>query len=162
MHTKIFVSLLFAALISGCGFHLRGIAPLPEGVNAVHVRAPSTVLADEVSIFLEAGGARATESSEEADAVLNVSSEQFARRVLSVDPQTGKEREFELAYTVSFDLVGSDGKALLAGESLRLLRDFVFDADAVLGKSREEGVLRDEMRRDAAQQIVRRIASISK
>jgi len=52
---------------------------------------------------------------------------------------------------------------VLGSQSVSLLRDYVFDPDAVIGKSREEGVLREEMRRDAAQQILRRIrAAISR
>ena len=44
-------------------------------------------------------------------------------------------------------------------QMVSLLRDYVADADAVLGKSREEGVLHAEMRRDAAAQIMRRVAT---
>jgi len=99
------------------------------------------------------------DSRDGADASIDVTSEVFDRRVLSVDPNTGKEREFELAYTVAFNVVRGDGAPVLSGQSINLLRDYVFDADAVIGKSREEGVLIVEMRRDAAQQLLRRLRS---
>ncbi len=155
-------SLLLAAHLTGCGFELRGRASLPDDIRSVHVNAPAA-LRDELQIFLEGGGAELAESGTSADVTINVSSETYDRRVLTVDPNTGKEREFELAYSVAFDVKRANGTPVLASQSVRLIRDYVFDPDAVIGKSREEGVLREEMRRDAAQQILRRIrAAISR
>ena len=72
---------------------------------------------------------------------------------------TGKEREFELVYQVAFEVTGASGEELLAKQTVTLLRDYVFDPNAVLGKNREESVLHAEMRRDAAARIVRRISA---
>ena len=66
------------------------------------------------------------------DAVLSAYDENYQRRVLSVDSNTGKAREYELAYTVKFNLVDGDGEALVSEQLVRLVRDFVFDEDAVL------------------------------
>jgi len=155
-------SLLVATHITGCGFELRGRASLPDDIRSVQVNAPAA-LRDELEIFLEGGGAELVESGTTADVTINVGNETYDRRVLTVDPNTGKEREFELAYSVAFDVKRADGTAVLGSQSVSLLRDYVFDPDAVIGKSREEGVLREEMRRDAAQQILRRIrAAISR
>jgi len=154
-------SLLVAAHLTGCGFELRGRASLPDDIRSVHVNAPDA-LRDELQIFLEGGGAELVEDGTSADVTINVNNEMYDRRVLTVDPNTGKEREFELAYSVSFNVKRANGTEVVGTQSVSLLRDYVFDPDAVIGKSREEGVLREEMRRDAAQQILRRIrAAIS-
>ncbi len=152
---NILLGLAASVLLASCGFQLRGAPNLPEGTT-IFVRAPSAI-ARELEIYLRDGGATITAQRDEADAVLDVSGEDFYKRVLSVDPDTGKEREFELSYTVSFYLRESDGSMLVERQTLKLLRDYVFDADQVIGKSREQGVLRKEMRRDAAQQILSRI-----
>lgn len=143
-------------LLGACGFRPRGVVELPPELREFYVEAPAAV-ADELEVFLDAGGARLTDERARADAVISVHSEAYHRRVLSVDPTTGKEREFELVYTVSFAVARDDGSMLLVPQTLKLRRDYVFDADAVIGKGREESVLRDEMRRDAAQSIVRRM-----
>ena len=91
--------------------------------------------------------------------MLQLSDERFSRRVLSVDSNTGKEREFELAYQVAFQVTGAGGEELVPKQTVSLVRDYVFDADAVLGKSREQSVLQAEMRRDAAARIGRSIAA---
>ena len=52
---------------------------------------------------------------------------------------------------------------LVNRQTVSLVRDYVFDTDQVIGKSREQNVLRKEMRRDAAQRILTRLsAALSK
>ena len=52
------------------------------------------------------------------------------------------------------------GKAVVENERMQIVRDYVFDVDAVIGKSRERGVLYAEMRRDVALQIFNRIRAV--
>ena len=156
----IFRSLVLAltiAITSGCGYQLRGAVSLPPDLDAIHIAGPPEIGA-ALARMLDSGGIQ-VQAPGPARAVLRLSDERFSRRLLSVDPNTGKEREFELAYRVAFQLTDADGKVLVPKQSVSLLRDYVFDADAVLGKSREQSVLRDEMRRDAAGQIARRLAT---
>ena len=152
---------LLLGLLSGCGFQLRGSADL-QGLKSVRIDTGSTILRDELAVFLEDGGVVLVDDKKaQVDAVLSAYDENYQRRVLSVDSNTGKAREYELAYTVKFNLVDGDGdgEALVSEQRVRLVRDFVFDEDAVIGKSREEDVLRQEMRRDAMQRILRRLTA---
>ncbi len=98
-------------------------------------------------------------ASADADLVLRVLGESFSRRVLAVDPVTGKEREFELNYTLRFDARRGGGEEVLAAQRVSLVRDFVFDRDSLIGVSREQGVLENEMRRGAVEQMMRRLAA---
>ena len=149
---------LSVAAAGGCGYQLRGGVSLPPALDVIHVAGPAGIGA-ALTQMLESGGAGVRPGRESAKAVLRLSRERFSRRVLAADPGTGKEREIELAYSVTFRVTGGDGEELMPEQTVSLLRDYVADADAVLGKSREEGVLREEMRRDAAGQIVRRVAT---
>ena len=148
------LALVLAA--AGCGYQLRGAVSLPPGLDAVHVDGPPGIGAALVRA-LESGGARIASTRDSTSALLQLSDERFDRRVLSVDPDTGKEREFELVYRVTFRLTGGDGSELVSTQTVSLLRDYVFDSGALLGAGRERDVLRAEMRRDAAGQVVRRI-----
>ena len=141
---------------AGCGYQLRGAVSLPPGLDAVHVAGPPEIGAALVEV-LDSGGVRVRSSGDSAQAVVRLTDERFTPRLLSVDPDTGKESEFELSYRVTFRVTGPDGEELVPGQTVSLLRDYVFDAGAVLGKSREQDVLHAEMRRDAAGQIARRI-----
>lgn len=152
----VFTLLLAAAiLLAGCGFKLRGALDLPEDIRTVHVTAPSE-LRDNLLALLESDGISASTSITEADASIAVSSEQFSRRVLSIDPATGKEREIELAYTFAFGVSRGDSPTAIENGTINLLRNYVFDPGSVIGSSNEEDLLRKEMRRDAARQLMRR------
>jgi outer membrane lipopolysaccharide assembly protein LptE/RlpB len=54
-------------------------------------------------------------------------------------------------------IINSKGVELLLDEEIRLVRDYTFDEDAVLGKFAEEDVLRKELSREAAEEISRRL-----
>jgi LPS-assembly lipoprotein len=154
--TRVPAVMLLAALLAGCGFQLRGTEVLPPDLGALHVSAPN-VLLRETEVFLEGSNTRLVPGHDGADVVLTMGNERYDRRVLSVDPSTGKEREFQLAYSVDVRAVTRDGRTLIAPQVVTLQRDFVFERDALLGASREETVLREEMRRDAVQQILYRL-----
>ena len=155
---RIFVLALAIVAAGGCGYQLRGSVPLPPGLDAIRIAAP-TDLRNALAQLLDSGGVRVQPAGGSAGVLLRIGDERFDRRVLSVDPVTGKESEFELVYQVVFGVTGAEGEELVPKQTVSLIRDYVFDADAVLGKSREQSVLHAEMRRDAAAQIVRRIES---
>lgn len=144
-------------VLGGCGFHLRGGVLLPPDVNRVHMQVANAELAEEVKLLLEAGGASIVPTAETADLTLIVTPEQLGRRLLAVDPDTGKAREFELTYAVSYQVLGEKKQALMPSQTVSLSRELVFDPEAVIGTSREEEVIYSEMRRDAARQIMARM-----
>lgn len=133
----------------GCGFQLRGDASLPEPYRAMQVHA-SPVMRDALQVYL--GDAQTA-----GGPVLSVDNEQYAQRVLSVDPNTGRMREVEFSYSAVYLVRDRDGATVLEPQTVRLVRDYIFDETSVFGSSHEEDVLKDEMRRDAAEQIVRHL-----
>ncbi|MBT8420384.1 MAG: lipoprotein B transmembrane [Gammaproteobacteria bacterium] len=155
--TTFLLSLIISfALLTGCGFHLRGNISLPDEISSLQVRGPMQ-LADELLILLESSEVVTT--SDSPNAILMIERETFDKQTLSVDSNTGKEREHALAYTVFYRVVAADGKELLPKQTVNLLRDYVFDEEAVLATSREQDVLHQEMRREAANQILRRLVA---
>ena len=156
------IPLLAAALLlAGCGFKLRGAVELPEDIRTVQVMAPPE-LRNDILTLLDSGGVGVSASGANADARITVTGERFSRRVLSVDPTTGKEREFELAYALDFGVTARGGQTVIENGSVNLLRDYVFDPEAVIGTGREEELLREEMRRDAARQLMRKVEAALK
>lgn len=145
--------------VSGCGFHLRGNVLLPDDVDTVHLNVANAELAEELRLLLEAGDASIVPTSEDADLTLIVAPERLERRLVAVDPKTGKAREFELTYATSYQVLGKESQTLMPAQTLFLARDLVFDPEAVIGTSREEEVIYMEMRRDAARQILARMQS---
>ncbi len=150
------------ASISGCGFHLRGSDIDPNlQVSKVFIVAQNAVaLGEELRRNFDYYDVTVTTKPAEAQAVLTVMNERNDERVLSVDPRTGKAREYELNYHVNFKVARPDGRLLVPNQSIDLSRDFTFDEAAALSKFEEAKVVRDEMKRDAVDSILRRIESI--
>ena len=152
------LALVIVAAIAGCGYQLRGTALLPPELGAVHITGPRDI-SIAIARLLDGAGVRVEPTRDSAGTMLQISDEQLDRRVLSIHPDTGKESEFELAYRVKFRVTDADGEELVPEQTVSLLRDYVFDVRAVLGKRREQEVLHAEMRRDAAARIVERIGA---
>lgn len=157
----IMLFLLLPGLV-GCGFHLRGAVPLPEVMQRTLIKGiDNSPLYYDLESALLAAGSKVVKSPEAATATLVIQREHNGRRVLSVD-SLGGASEYELSLLVVFSLVGHDGRIIASNESLRLLRDYNFDPNNVLGSGSQESLLQDEMRRDAAQQILRRLQSLAR
>lgn len=153
---RIALIIVLSILLNACGFQLRGANVLPANLNHLYIQAPAH-LADEVRVYLAGSDTQLMKQRDGADVILTLSDDRYDRRVLSVDPSTGKDREFEITYSLNYHAQGAAGKTLVNSNRLTIKRDYVFDQDAIIGKSREEGVLRIEMRRDAIQQVLFRL-----
>lgn len=99
-------------------------------------------------------------SREQADAVIEVSNESFDRRVLSVDPDTGKVREIELGLQVEVTVRAPDGSLIAAPDTLQWVQDFVFDEASLLGTEEVEQTVRYELAKNAAQALVFKLETV--
>ena len=152
-----------AILLSACGFHLRsersGVADIQaDRIYVDDDRADN--LADEVRSQLKDAGVKVTDSADKAQFVILLASESFRRDVLSVSPKTGKIEEYQVALSAKLTLKETGGMKLLDNDPISLVRDYTYDQNAALGKFSEEETLRDELTRDAADQVLRRVSAV--
>lgn len=155
------VILLFS--LTACGFHLRGAqqnTAMPAARVYVSMAAANTV-AKEVKLQLVGAGVAAVTSVADAEFTLKLENEYFNQTVLSVSAQTGKVEEYKITLTVDMSVIDANGTELLVAEQVQSARDFTFDENAVLGKVAEEKVLRDDLARQVAAQIMRRLNSVT-
>ena len=155
------LSFIFYLTLSACGFHPRGDLALPKVMGKTYVQGatPYSDLETDLRRALGNAGAQVIDTPQDATARLRILHEEFGRRVLTV-AITGKAREYELFYTVDFEVSGADGKPLLSHQSQTLTRDFTFDETQLLGKTNEEELLHGEMRHEMVQSILRRIERV--
>ncbi|MBY6203991.1 LPS assembly lipoprotein LptE [Halomonas denitrificans] len=154
-------SVLLALCLAGCGFELRGSASLPTEMDRtrLEIADPDSRFARELRLLLEANGVRVVDAAAEGAAVLRVSRERISRRALTVSGNA-RVREYELVFDLGFSLTGPDGTRLLSNETLRLVRDFQFDEQEILGASNEEDLLREDLRRSMAAAVIRRLEAV--
>ena len=154
--------MIAALFIAGCGYHLRGSAAAGGwNLGRVYVvDSGATALAAELRNQMNIYEVKLARNAQEADALIHLDREKYDRRVLSVDPQTGKVREYEIGIETTLSVTRPDGTVLLAETPIDLRRNFTFDEASVLGKSLQESTLQAEMRTDAAETIMRRLQTL--
>jgi len=148
-------------MVTACGFHLRGAFQLPEELSTVFLSAKSTtVLVEDLKLILKTNGSVVVTDATKASSSIKIEKERNTQRVISVD-SSGRAREYELNYEVVFSVNTSSANEQknirIDNRKLKLVRDYVYDSEAVLGKSREKSILIRDMQRDASRLIMLQI-----
>lgn len=160
---RIAAALLILALLAGCGFQLRGSASLPTEMATTWLKPadPTSPFTRELELLLRANGVTLAEQPGDGAAELHILTERITRRALSISGDA-RVREFELVFELRFSLRDAAGEVILGPESLRLERDFQFDEQEILGAANEEELIREEMRRNMAQTLIRRLEAFGR
>jgi len=137
------VVMLAAGQLSGCGFRMRGSADLPAAmrVTCIEGSRPYGTLADDFATALRLRNITVTDRRSAATACLHIINNDTAKVVVSVDT-AGNVQEYEIRQTVRFSVLASDGSIVVPEQSVALARDYIFSSTDVLGKTREEQVVR--------------------
>jgi len=146
--------------LAGCGFQLKGSDAASssaklEGMTLQLISSqPRSELTREVSRALSATGLMLLE---EGDVMLTLmlQPEQFTQRNVSLTAQT---RAAELELTLSADFTLNQQASNPIDARATVTRQMLNDPRNVVGKTEEIRLLREEMRRDLADQIARRVS----
>lgn len=152
------IGVVLAALVAGCGFHLRGTASLPQ--ESLYISGPAySAFANDLKRAIRAGtGTRIADDAADADATLFILGENRAKLILTLTQQ-GTVREFQLRYSVLYRLADKAGKELMPPSEIVTIRSYVYNDQSVLASESEETILYRDMQQDAVQQLLRRLAS---
>jgi LPS-assembly lipoprotein len=151
--------------IVGCGFKLRGDYGLPTGIQQLQLLAAQKntplhrILGKQlqgINIDVWDNTASASQIAQQVDVIVYLSSDQLERRLLSLF-SSGQVAEYELVYTIKYQIQFPAQDALEI--EFDVTREYQDDPDAVLAKSRELNLIQNEMRQEAANRIIRQIAS---
>jgi LPS-assembly lipoprotein len=153
--------IILSLLLSACGFHLRGDNSLPFTTLYIGAGAGSQLQADMKRAVNQSSVTRVTDKPAEAEAQLQLTSEQKEKIIVALN-SAGRVREFQLRYTVKYQLIDAAKKELIAPSELVLSRTVSYSEAQVLAKEQEETLLYRDMRQDAAQQILRRISLVKR
>jgi LPS-assembly lipoprotein len=143
---------------SGCGFQLRGAAPLAFRSIALTGFAPRSPLALELkdalerSVVVEANPAR-------AELVLQALSDVRERAVVATTA-AAQVREVQLRLRLRWRTQTPAGREVTPPAELALSRDMSYSESIALAKQHEEADLYREMQTDIVAQVLRRLASI--
>ncbi|MDA0822028.1 MAG: LPS assembly lipoprotein LptE [Proteobacteria bacterium] len=158
---RLTVLVLTAASLTACGgWDLRGTRTAALGIKSVYLVAESAPqLQQWLAQELRFSGVRlGTKTASQI--TIELSEESFDRRVISVDPDTGKVREVELGLEVTMSVRSQDGKLLVAPEKRTWVQDYVFDETSLLGTTESAQIIENELAQDAAQTILLRLETL--
>ena len=147
-------ALALCLALAACGFHLRGEAALPFDTLFI---SGSPSFSTRLARAIRAGSkTRVIDNPKDAQVTLQVVGEQNERVILSLSG-SGRVREIQLRYRISYRLTDRESRELLPTSEVQLKRDLTYSDTDVLGKEQEEALLIRDMRSDAIQQVVRRL-----
>ncbi|MEE4202089.1 MAG: LPS assembly lipoprotein LptE [Halieaceae bacterium] len=155
---QIAVLFLLGAALTACGFQLKGSRSADsqslDGVKVAVIAAnPRSELTVALNQALKLSGAQLVPASE-GDVLLRLGNEQFSRRNLALTAQA-RAAEVELTLSTTFS-INRANRVLVDNTGASVTRLMLDDPSNVVGKNEEMRLLRGEMRRDVAGQIVRR------
>ena len=154
------LTLVLFSLLQGCGFRLAGSGDSAHPQNVFVQGGPAShEMVHFVRGSLGSGQVDVTEP-DLAAIHLHILSEETSREVLSLDA-SGKAREYDLMLNVVFDVRHANSDDSLTRQKIQIHRVLVFDKYDMLGSGEEEQQLLHEMRKEAAQRIVRRVRAVS-
>jgi LPS-assembly lipoprotein len=151
------LALLLSLSLAGCGFHLRGMGGLEFSLDAIHVSATNAYgeMQRELETVLEQSGAMLLPDRVDAPWAVRIVTERTTRRAVSTTSQISVS-EYELRLEVTFQLSDTND-IVIPATPVFAERIYSFDSTSLVGSREEEELLTEEMRRDVAAQIVRRI-----
>lgn len=154
-----FSVLLLTLIVSACGFQLRGNYLLSPQLQTLYLSSVDRhgELTRLVKQHLTINQVTLVENSATGIAEIRILNDTLDRRTLSVFPN-GQVAEYELIYTVRYELRIEDQE--IQSYSFELNRDYQDNPNVALAKSRELSLMLKEMRIEAADKILRNMASI--
>ncbi|HET9763938.1 MAG TPA: LPS assembly lipoprotein LptE [Casimicrobiaceae bacterium] len=158
---RLVTGLVLSNALAGCGFHLRGEAHY--AFETVYLNSPAAQpLTLELRRSLEGGGsARVVDSAANAQAILDVTSVENNKQILSLS-SGGKVAEYLLTTRVIFRVRDAAGNDWLPLSELLVRRTYTYNDAEALAKEVQEQRLWREMQDDAVAQMVRRLQAAKK
>lgn len=147
------------ALLTACGFRLKGQTPLPFQTVYTNI-AENSAFGAQLRRVIRATSpnTRFVEDPKEAQVRLTQLSLTRDLEEVSISVE-GQVEEYELSVTIVFQLTDAEGHILLAPTTLSTTREIPYDSGALQAKQGEIGSLYVEMQQSLIDRMVRRITS---
>ncbi len=163
---RLIIFAFFSILITGCGFHLRGLNEGPGGIQHcaaainIFIATDNHDLGDQLSDRLYVYNIHRVLDKSHAKYLLIIENDHFQEQVTSVSSST-TARQYSIIYTINFNLLTADGKNNLLNTPVIVTRQLTVQNNRILGSNSEETTIKQEMLREAVMQIITRLHKIN-
>lgn len=158
---KIIASLSLALLTTACGWHMRGNIDTSQHLSDVYISATNSrgELLSEVRQLLKNNRVNILTVSDTAKYSLNITEENADKRTAGVGSDA-LSSAYEITLKTKYEIRIGNSKDIIK-DYVTSVRTFNFNTSAINSGAQEEAMLKNEMQRDIAQQIVRRLNAIA-
>jgi len=152
--------MLVTASLAACGFHLQGAFSPPVGMERTYIETSDrySPFLREFEAQLRAAGVELSDSAADGTTTFTIFADETDQRVLSVSARN-VPTEFEVFYSITYSL-DSGANSLMPQQTLTLTRDYTYDSTLVLGKAREEELLRAAIVEDLVRIVMKQISTL--
>lgn len=158
MRTTVWI--LVFTMLTACGWHLRGVTPLPKEYRVLFLQSQGGNSFDQqLKLQLEFNNVLLTESAEDAPAILQIDAVEIDRRTLSVS-STGQVSEFELNGRLNARLLHLVRDSELDLQ-VKARRSFTNDINNVVGTAGEENKQKSDLEKELVRKLMRRLQRAS-
>ena len=147
-----------ALLISGCGFTLRG-QDLGLPFKSIMVEGSQGTASEVLQILRNKPGLTISSKRLDAQVVLTVISQQVDRTVVAFSA-AGRPREIQIRMRVAYRINDGFGVELSGAQEIIQFRELSINEAEFLALSGAESLMIEDMQRDIAQQLVRRLRAV--
>lgn len=151
--------ILLSVFLTACGFHLKGVAPLPFNSIYTNITDNSAFGANlRRALLASSPQTRFVDRQQDAEVILQQLSHTRNQREISINAK-GQVEEYELQLSLVFELLDSKGREILPPTTLNVIREVPYDAEAVQAKDSEIETIFRDMEQSLINRIVRRLSS---
>ena len=99
------------------------------------------------------------DSQKDAQAILVINNVRITKKILSVSG-TGRVREFQLRYSISFRVDDQKGREIVPDTKIEVNRVLPYSDSAILSSQAEEKMLLKDMKKDAILKLMDRLGKV--
>lgn len=154
---------VMAVMLTGCGFQLRGAPPVSSALEPLAVECSNPVpdtLCRSLREQLNLGNVR-IEPVADADYILRLKNFERDRRASAITAQAAAA-EYTLRHSVDLEVISADRVPMVATTRLTTSESYRYDETNVLARQREEETLQQQMDDRLAQQVIFRLAPLTR
>lgn len=162
VHTISFIVLLLGiTLLTGCGFHLRGAAPLPPNIKSIslHSATPYSLLMQELKEIFVSMKIAVVTPTEHPDLILVIDSETFSSTSL-VQSASSSTEQYIMYYTITYHLDDAKNQSIWGPKNLRLSQTYSINQNEVLTTGTIEQTIQQQLQQEAAGRIIVQLGSV--
>ena len=146
-------------VLLSCGFHLRGLSSIP--FESVYIQASDPLVILDIKRRIQASSKTVVlDNPNDSQAILHILNARKRKVILSVSG-SGRVREFQLRYSISFKVTDKTGREVVPISNIEIKRVLPFSDSAFLAAQMEEKMLIKEMKKDAILKMMDRLGKIN-